>query len=72
MALSMSTLRKLGTRLLGKTAQLTQFSVTMLFAAAVTVLLLLGTREANRLQASSSALQLATGCPSAPSCSRGS
>lgn len=47
-------------RCLAKPAQWAQFSVTMLFAGAVTVLLVLGVRDANRLAAASSALQLAT------------
>ena len=46
--------------MLAKPAQWVQFSVTILSAGVVTVLLVLGARDANRLQAASSALQLAT------------
>jgi hypothetical protein len=53
----MSTLRQVVGRSLAKSAQL---SATMLFAGVITVLLVLGVRDANRLQATSSALQLAT------------
>lgn len=60
MASPMNTLRQMGNRSLAKSAQWAQFSATILFAAAVTVLLVLGARNANRLEAVSSALQLAT------------
>lgn len=56
----MSLLRQLAGRRLVKSAQWAQFSVTVLFAGAVTVLLGLGVRDAGRLEAASSALQLAT------------
>src|SRR5579872_2411814 len=60
MASSMNTLRLMGNRSLAKSAQWTQLFVTMLFAGVVTALLVLGVRDANRLEAGSSALQLAT------------
>lgn len=47
-------------RSLVKLAQWAQFSVTILFAGVVTVLLVFGVRDADRLEAASSALQLAT------------
>ena len=50
----------MGGRPLAKVTRWAQFSVTMLFAGVVTVLLVLGVRDANRLEAASSALQLAT------------
>lgn len=56
----MSTLRQRVRHSLAKSAQWAQLSATMLFAGVITVLLVLGVRDANRLQATSSALQLAT------------
>jgi hypothetical protein len=56
----MSQWRRLIARSLARPAQWGQLSLTMLFAAAVTLLLVLGVRGAGRLQAASSALQLAT------------
>lgn len=60
MAVSISRLRQLGSQSLAKSARWAQLPVTMLFAGAVTVLLVLGARDAKRLEAVSSALQLAT------------
>ncbi len=51
---------QMGSRSLAKSARWAQLSATILFAVAVTVLLVLGVRDANRLEAASSALQLAT------------
>ncbi len=60
MAAFMNTSQPMDGRSLAKFAQWGQFSVTILVAGVVTVLLVLGVRDANRLEAASSALQLAT------------
>src|SRR5579871_2801914 len=52
--------RQVGMRSLATSAQWAQIPATILFAGTVTVLLLLGVRDASRLAGASSALQLAT------------
>ncbi|HLK71026.1 MAG TPA: ATP-binding protein [Steroidobacteraceae bacterium] len=52
--------RQVGMRSLATSAQWAQIPATILFAGTVTVLLLLGVRDAGRLAGASSALQLAT------------
>ncbi len=56
----MTTLWRKGGRPLAQVTRWAQLYVTILFAGVVTVLLVVGVRDANRLEAASSALQLAT------------
>src|SRR6185437_7884223 len=60
MASTMQTLRRMGAYSRARFTQWTQVFATILFAAAVAVLLAFGVRDAARLRAASSALQLAT------------
>src|SRR6185437_7732173 len=60
MVSTMQTLRRMGAYSRARFTQWTQVFATILFAAAVAVLLAFGVRDAARLRAASSALQLAT------------
>ncbi|HEX4049731.1 MAG TPA: ATP-binding protein [Steroidobacteraceae bacterium] len=60
MASTMQTLRQIGSYSRARSSQWAQVLATLLFAAAVALLLVFGVRDAARLRTASSALQLAT------------